>query len=282
MAYNINKLADTYAIMNGERKQNQGKKGPPFPQWKPVLTEDGKSRTFNVRFLPYQDQNEQPFQEVSYYDDKSLSPWRLVAPAQFGLEDPIAELVMELRKDRKNKEAWKIIKPLLPKPRYFAPVFIREEADKGTQVWELSPTVCKDIYGVLVSEDYRDEDVTSPEKGFDFQVTVSPSGKTFVQPGTGKVYPVNDVKIQVRTKSTRLAKSDEEVKKLLNAIPNLQEIFIKQCKPADELKELLEGYLAIDARSELNETEATNDASSVSTASDPVLAKSVEDQFADL
>jgi hypothetical protein len=278
MAYNINKLADTYAVMNGERKANQGKKGPPFTQWKPTLSEDGKARIFNVRCLPYQDQNEQPFQEVSYYDDKSLSPYRLVAPAQFGLEDPIAELVMELRKDRKNKEAWKIIKPLLPKPRYFAPVFVREEADKGVQVWELSPTVCKDIYGILVSEDYRDEDVTSPEKGFDFQVTVSPSGKTFTNPVTKVVYPVNDVKVIARTKSTRLAKTDEEAKKLIDSIPNLLEIFTKQCKPADELKELLENYLAIDADSSSQKEQSSKADSENSTES----AKSVEDQFADL
>lgn len=275
MAYNINKLADAYAVMNGEKKANQGKKGPPFPQWKPSLTEDGKAKTFNVRFLPYQDQNEQPFQEVSYYDDKGLSPFRLVAPAQFGLEDPIAELVMELRKDRKNKDAWKVIKPLLPRPRYFAPVFVREEAEKGVQVWELSPTVCKDIYGVLVSEDYRDEDVTSPEKGFDFQVTVSPSGKNFIQPGTGKVYPVNDVKVLARTKSTRLAKTDEESKKLLGSIPNLLDIFTKQCKSADELKTLLESYLASDARA-IQEDKTSDD------VVDPATLKSVEDQFADL
>ena len=281
MAYNINKLADTYAVMNGEKKANQGKKGPPFPQWKPTLSDDGKARTFNVRFLPYQDQNEQPFQEVSYYDNKSLSPFRLVAPAQFGLEDPIAELVMELRKDRKNKEAWKVIKPLLPKPRYFAPVFVREEADKGVQVWELSPTVCKDIYGVLVSEDYRDEDVTSPEKGFDFQVTVSPSGKTFTNPDTKIVYPVNDVKVLARTKSTRLAKTDEEVRKLVGSIPNLLDIFTKQCKSADELKGMLEGYLAIDARATQNES-GTNHTSDADDVMDPNAMKSVEDQFASL
>lgn len=281
MAYNISKLADTYAVMNGEKKANQGKKGPPFPQWKPTLSDDGKARTFNVRFLPYQDQNEQPFQEVSYYDDKSLSPYRLVAPAQFGLEDPIAELVMELRKDRKNKEAWKVIKPLLPKPRYFAPVFVREEADKGVQVWELSPTVCKDIYGVLVSEDYRDEDVTSPEKGFDFQVTVSPSGKTFTNPVTKIVYPVNDVKVLARTKSTRLAKTDEEVRKLVGSIPNLLDIFTKQCKSADELKTMLEGYLAIDAKAAQNES-GTNHTSDADDVIDPNILKSVEDQFAGL
>ena len=279
MAYNINKLADAYAVMNGEKRSNQVKKGPPFPQWKPTLTDEGKSRTFNVRFLPYQDQNEQPFQEVSYYDNKALSPFRLVAPAQFGLEDPIAELVMELRKDRNNKSAWSIIKPLLPRPRYFAPVFVREEADKGVQVWELSPTVCKDIYGVLVSEDYRDEDVTSPEKGFDFQVTVSPSGKTFTNPVTKVVYPVNDVKLIARTKSTRLAKTDEEIRKLVSSIPNLLEIFTKQCRPADELKEMLENYLAIDANSSSESEEATK---SSDPATEAALAKSVEDQFADL
>lgn len=281
MTYNINKLADTYAVMNGEKKANQGKKGPPFPQWKPTLSDDGKARTFNVRFLPYQDQNEQPFQEVSYYDDKSLSPYRLVAPAQFGLEDPIAELVMELRKDRKNKEAWKIIKPLLPKPRYFAPVFVREEADKGVQVWELSPTVCKDIYGVLVSEDYRDEDVTSPEKGFDFQVTVSPSGKTFTNPVTKIVYPVNDVKVLARTKSTKLAKSEDEARKLIGSIPNLLDIFTKQCKSADELKGMLEGYLAIDARATQSES-GTNHTADADEVMDPAALKSVEDQFAGL
>ena len=278
MAYNINKLADAYAVMNGEKRPNQVKKGPPFPQWKPALTEDGKSRTYNVRFLPYQDQNEQPFQEVSYYDNKSLSPFRLVAPAQFGLEDPIAELVMELRKDRNNKSAWSIIKPLLPRPRYFAPVFVREEADKGTQVWELSPTICKDVYGVLVSEDYRDEDVTSPEKGFDFQVTVSPSGKVFKAPN-GKEYPVNDIKLIARTKSTRLAKTDEEIRKLVSSIPNLLEIFTKQCRPADELKEMLENYLAIDANASSESEEATK---SSDPATEAALAKSVEDQFADL
>ena len=279
MAYNINKLADTYAVMNGEKKNNQGKKGPPFPQWKPTLTDDGKSRTFNVRFLPYQDQNEQPFQEVSYYDDKSLSPYRLVAPAQFGLEDPIAELVMELRKDRKNKEAWKIIKPLLPKPRYFAPVFVWEEAEAGTQVWELSPTVCKDIYGVLVSEDFRDEDVTSLDKGFDFQVTVSPSGKTFTNPVTKIVYPVNDVKIIARMKSSKLSTSPDVAKKLVESIPNLLDIFTKQCKPADELRTMLEGYLAVDAKATSEQgTSLTGESEVV----DPAQAKSVEDQFADL
>jgi hypothetical protein len=136
------------------------------------------------------------------------------------------------------------------------------------------------VYGVLVSEDYRDEDVTSPEKGFDFQVTVSPSGKVFKAPN-GKEYPVNDIKLIARTKSTRLAKTDEEIRKLVSSIPNLLEIFTKQCKPAEELKEMLENYLAIDASSPSASSDTDQSVKS-DPAAEAALAKSVEDQFADL
>ena len=272
-------MSERFAEMNGERK---AKKGPPFQQWKPALTDDGKSRTYNVRFLPYMDQNEQPFQEVNYYDNKALSPWRVVAPAQFGMEDPISTLVSELRKQRNNKEAWTVIKGLLPRPRYFAPVFVREEAEKGVQIWELSPTVCKDIYSVLLSEDLRDEDVTDPNTGRDFQVSINPTPKTFTQPGTGKVYPVNETKVIARTKVSKLLKTEEDARKLIESIPDLQGIFKAQIRPLEELETMLENYLA-DDKSPAPESEmapfamdSKEDEPSIETV------KSVEDQFADL
>lgn len=284
MAYNISKLQDRYAVMNGEKKAGGFvKKGPPFQQWKPALTEDGKPKTYNLRFLPYQDQNEQPFQEVNYYDNKALSQFRLVAPAQFNLEDPIAELVTEMRKDRSNKGAWNVIKGLLPRPRYFAPVLVREEADKGVQIWELSPTVCKEIYAILVSEDYRDEDVTNPEKGYDFQVSVSPSGKMFKQPGTGKEFPVNDVKILARTKPSKLLAKPELSEALIKSIPNLQEIFAKQVQTPEQLRVCLDSYLAQDASTEAPAASTTGVASGpTDKATEDAAMKSIADQFADL
>lgn len=281
MAYNIKNIQDQFATMNGEKKNNgSNKKGPPFQQWKPSLTDEGKSRIFNVRILPYQDQNGQPFQTVNYYDNKQISPFRLVAPVQFNLPDPIAELVTELRKRRNNKEAWNVIKGLLPRPRYFAPILVREEADKGAQIWELSPTVCKDIYAVLVSDDYRDEDVTSPEKGYDLQVMVSPSGKVFKAPN-GKEYPVNDIKVNARTKPSKLAKTPEEAEKLVSSIPNLLEIFTKQVKEPRELKEMLETYLSAGEASNGEET-GTNHTADTDVAAEAVSNQSVEDQFAGL
>jgi hypothetical protein len=140
----------------------------------------------------------------------------------------------------------------------------------GTTAVSLVYSFFKEIY----------EDVTSPEKGFDFQVTVSPSGKVFKAPN-GKEYPVNDIKLIARTKSTRLAKTDEEIRKLVSSIPNLLEIFTKQCKPAEELKEMLENYLAIDASSPSASSDTDQSVKS-DPAAEAALAKSVEDQFADL
>jgi hypothetical protein len=172
-----------------------------------------------------------------------------------------------------------VIKGLLSKPRYFAPVLVREEAAKGVQVWEISPTVCKEIYAILVSEDYHDEDVTSPEKGYDFQVTVSPSGKTFTQPGTGKTFPVNDVKVIARTKPSKLASKPEEAEKLIASIPNLQEIFAKQVKTQEELETMLEAYLSAGAKKDSDEDEAGLSHGVSNSAADIAASKSVEDQF---
>lgn len=276
MTYNIKKLTEKFETLSGGGKTGKKvEKAPAFTYWKPTLTDDKKARTYNVRFLPYVDQNEQPFQEVDYYDDKKLSPYRLVAPVQFHLEDPVAELVLELRKDRKNKAAWSIIKPLLPRPRFYAPLFVREEASKGVQVWEMSPTTYKDIIGVMISADYCDEDVMDPEKGFDFQITVSPTAKVFKNPNTGVEYPVNEIKVQARTKPTPLAKTDDERQKLVNSTPKLLEYFTNQCRSADQLREMLEKYLAYDVQSEAAEKELATETNS----SDD---QNVLDQFAGL
>lgn len=286
MPYDINKLNDRFAIMKGEKKAGFEKKGPPFAQWKPSLADDGKSKTYNIRLLPYQDQNGQPVQEVNYYDDKTLSSFRLVSPAQFGMEDPVAELVTDLRKkDRNGKNSWNIIKKLLPRPRYFAPLIVREEMEKGPQVWELSPTVCKDLYAVLVSEDYRDEDVTDPKKGRDFQVTVSPSGKIFKAPN-GKEYPINDIKLMVRGKTSPLSTKEEQASGWLAATPKLQDIFKEQVKAPAELKGLLEDFMSSGQSGAETPAKAdnlgSNHTAETDTISDEVALKAIEDQFADL
>ena len=268
MTINIKALAEKFAELSGEKKK---KAGHSLPFWKPTLTEDGKARTFNIRCMPTSFDG-QPFFELNYYDNKKLSPFRLVAPAQFGLPDPVAELVVELNKDRGNKNAWNTIRGLLPQPRFYAPILVREEKEKGVQVYEVSRNLCKKFYANFLDEEYAEEQLNDPMVGRDFKLTVSPSGKTFTNETTGKSYPVNDVDVRPGGKTSKLAATQEEIDKLVASVPNFAEIFKKQVKGYDELAQMLRKYLDIDAGSIAGTADAE-------VGSDDEALKSVEDQF---
>jgi len=136
--YDLDAIKQKIADLSGGRKMSDQKKNRPKLNWfKPGLGPNNQVKTYEIRFLPYQDANGQPFQEVSYYDNKELSEHRLVAPAQFSMEDPIFELLNELRKEG-SRESWRLWGTLRPKDRFYAPIFVRGEEDKGVQVWELN------------------------------------------------------------------------------------------------------------------------------------------------
>ncbi len=269
MALNIKALAEKFAELSGEKKKKSY--APPFPVWKPALTDDGKSKTYNIRCMPVEFGG-QPFYEVGYYDNKKLSPFRLVSPSQFGLPDPIAELVTELNKDRQNKNAWNTIRPLLPQPRFLAPILVREEKEKGVQVYEFSKNLCKKFYKDFLDDEYRDEPLHDALIGRDFKLTVSPSGKEFKNETTGKTYPVNDVDIRPVGKTSKLASTQEEIDKLISMVPNFDEIFRGQVKSYDDLAEMLRKYLDVDVSS-------ISGSDSAEEGTDDALLKSVEEQF---
>lgn len=270
MAYNLDALKNKLAAFNGDNKKGGDK--PKLQFWKPEAGE------VDVRFLPYKDSNEQPFQEVAYYDNKQLSQRRLVVPSQFGMECPVHELITELKKDR-SKEAWKMVKALSPKTRYYAAVLVRGQEEKGVQIWEFSQTVCKDIYSILVHQDYREENMMDAQNGYDFTVaaTVVP-GKTF------NGFPVKEIKLTPRRKPSKIAKTQAEIDKIVKAVPNLEEIFKGQVKSYDEMKTALEGFLAVDSAEAASETGTDHTAASgaSATAASSAAADDLDEQFKDL
>lgn len=240
--------------------------------WKPQLGQH------DIRFLPYQDRNGQPFHEVSYYDSRLLSERRFVAGCQFeGTTDPVFNLLTELKKD-KSKEAWTLWRNLQPKERYYAPIIVRGEEDKGVQLWELNSKLVKDIYSVLAHPDYKDENLMDPENGYDFTVTVSPTDKTFAG------NPVKDIKLQPRRKPSPLAKSADVSEKIVAAIPNLEAYFKAQTKSEDELNAMLQNFLAGNGSSSEVSSEEVEEAKdkSVTEAKAKKAKKSIDDAFSDL
>lgn len=238
-SYNISDIKKKINELSGVRAAKANTSEKQKLEWfKPSLGQH------SVRFLPYKhgDDN-QPFAEINYYDNNMLSEKRLVAPLQFGLEDPIFSALQELKSDT-SKEAWMIWRNLTTKPRYYAPVLVRGEEAKGVQIWELSPTLVNKIFQVLASPDYESEDLFDPVEGFDFLVSITPTDKTF------KGNPVKSIEFAARRKSSRVAETDAEISKIVSSVPNLHAYFKAQAPSEETLSNILENFLAGNAQEE--------------------------------
>ena len=237
--YNLDAIK---AQLNKAASKQSGTAGtgdlPKINYWKATIGEH------DIRFLPYQDSQGQPFQEVLYYKQPFVEP-RVVAPCTFGMPDPIKETFEILRKDR-DKDKWKTTKLLQPQERFYAVIIVRgeEEEKKGPQLWEMSKDIRDDIYKVLTHKDNVDEQMFDPEVGYDFTITVTqatdPSGK----PRTFNGYPVKSYTPMARKKPSKLHAKAAQVKAWLEAMPKLEEFFKRQVKSPEDCNQLLEAFVA--------------------------------------
>lgn len=236
MSYDIEAIKRKIASLTGNNKSGFGDKKnenrPRLTYWKPQLGQH------DIRILPYKDANGQPVQEVSYYDSRLLTESRFVVPAQFGLPDPIFDMLSDLRKDRSSKASWKLFLQLRPRESYYLPIIVRGEEAKGVQVWEINSKRLKELYATFAHPDYADEDLTHPETGYDFTVTVTPTDKVFNN------FPVKEIKLQPRRKPSPLAPTEAERQKILSSVPDLEGFFKSQVKSEEKLNEIIENFLA--------------------------------------
>ena len=110
---------DLDAIRN-KLNQLSGNNSKRSTMWRP---QEGEEVT--VRLLSFPDNDGQPFQERWFYYNIGNNPG-LLAPYQFGKNDPIQELITKLRDDG-SKESYELAKKLYPKMRCYAPVVVRGE-----------------------------------------------------------------------------------------------------------------------------------------------------------
>jgi hypothetical protein len=280
MSYNIESLKKKIAILQGQKPEQKEKKDlPKFVWFKPQV-----NKSYDVRFLTLTDKDgnplEQPFFEVSYYDNTELAKRRFVAPSQFGKPDPIKDMVLELAKDR-SKEAWFMRKKLTPKERYYAAMIVRggtsdvsgeikPVSEDTVVIWELTPKLCKDVYAILVHTDYVDEDLFSLENGYDFTITVNPTDKLF------NGHPVKEIKMQPRRKSSPLTKNKKDVEKITSQVPNFYNYFDSQVLDEEKMQETLQAFLSGKADGDTDDTSERGEIDMASALSD------IDKQFAGL
>ncbi len=185
---------------------------------------------YTVRLLPWKNNDGQPFKERWFY--YNIGQGSILAPNQFGKNDPIQELINKLHASGK-KDDKELAKKLYPKMRAFAPVIVRGQEEKGVMLWSMSKGVYARLLEFFLDSDIGD--ITDPKEGFDLKV------KILKQPG--KMYA--DTVVDPARKQSKLAESDDKMTSLLNSVPDIDELY--KLKNYDEIKRQLEGWLAGDS-----------------------------------
>ena len=267
MAINFDAIRKKLDNLSGNNKKSSA-------SWKPKEGEE-----YTVRLLSFPNNDGQPFKELWFYYNIGNNPG-LLAPHQFGKNDPIQDLINKLRADG-SKESYELAKKLYPKMRAYAPVIVRGEEEKGVRIWSFGKTVLQDIYNIMLDEDYGD--ITDPLEGRDIRVICTKA--------PGKQYA--DTKVTARAKTSKLADDQKKAKEFMDGIPDLLELY--PLKGAQELENIVNAWLNGDQGTPESAASSDNDGSSrggsenrresKSESNDDGIAskyKSLDDAFADL
>jgi hypothetical protein len=210
--------------------QNKGQKREKIDYttifWKP------KAGKHQVRILPSKFDKSNPFREVYFHYGFSKGP--ILALTNWNEKDPIVEFAKSLRKSS-DKEDWQLAKKVEPKLRYFVPVLVRGEEEKGARLWEFGKLIYDQLLGIATDEDYGDyTDITD---GRDFTIDAVEdvvAGRKGIKCG-----------IRVKPKTTPISEDANLVNKVLEEQPDI--FSINKHYSFDELKDLLDKWLNPDS-----------------------------------
>jgi len=215
--------------------------------WKPTL---GKQQ---IRIVPSAYNPSNPFSELKFY--YGITNKVMLSPLNYGEKDPIALFAAKLREEY-TKENFVMAKKLDPKTRYFVPVIVRGEEDKGTRLWQFGKLVYEELLALAVDDEIGD--YTDIVNGRDLTVeTVGPES-------TGT--PYNKSSVRVRLKTSPLSEDASLVEKWTSEQPNPTDGLFKKFT-FDEMKVALEKWLSPEVEEE--ETNLSENAFPTTAAASP-------------
>jgi hypothetical protein len=172
--------------------------------WKPA---NGKT---TIRIVPSAFNAADPFTELKLHYNIGRFP--MMSLSNYGKQDPVEEFVKELRKTS-DKDNWSLSGKLSPKSRFFAPVIVRGEEEKGVRLWSFGVNIYKALLALAEDEDIGD--FTDVMSGWDMVVETTPAA------GPGQ-FPSTTVRI--KPKQTVLSEDDSKVNAWLKDQPNALEV----------------------------------------------------------
>lgn len=200
----INAIKAKLAALNNNGSSDKEKVDYDKIYWKPAT---GKS---TIRIVPSAFNAADPFTELKLH--YNIGKFPMMSLSNYGKQDPIEEFVKELRKTS-DKDNWSLSGKLSPKSRYFAPVIVRGEEEKGVRLWSFGVNIYKALLALAEDEDIGD--FTDVMNGWDMVVETTPAA------GPGQ-YPTTTVRI--KPKQTVLSEDDSQVNSWLKDQPNALEV----------------------------------------------------------
>lgn len=245
MAIDLEKIREKLDKLSGNSKK---KNFSNIPVWKPTAVGE-----FRIRALPWPSDltsEGTPFIERYFY----YIPKQVLSTYQFGEEDPVKELIDMLFRSKKPEEK-EIAKKLLPKMAAYLPIIVKEEQEKGVQLWKLNKAEYQRVLSFFVDEEIGD--ILDIENGYDLIIKVTDGGRKWE--GNSML----DKQIDPSRKQTQLktwfAGDVAKMQETLANLPSVDEMLKYSRKTPSELKMILDKWLAGDSADETSTVESTTE-----------------------
>ncbi len=219
MALDMKKMKAKYSAL-----QNRGRGGGNKSMW--FRPQDGEQV---IRIVPTADGD--PFKEFWLHYGVGKNPAFLSLKRNYGQDDPIDNFVRALYNEG-DEESIKMAKSISAKQRFFSPVLVRGEEDKGVRIWGYGKQVYEQLLNLVLNPEYGD--ITDVDTGTDLTLQYGkPAGAQFPQ-----------TNLTPRRKSSGLTNTAEETTELLESIPDIEGSFDK--KTFDEMQTILDNFMNVE------------------------------------
>lgn len=231
--YDRAKIREKIAAAN-EKKPFGGKEGFKSDKWFPP--KEGKK---TIRLFDPTPEKNSPFFDL-WFHYKIGGKTILCLEKNFGLTCPVCEEGRKLGKSQLAEDK-KLGKKLFAQQRFFAWMVDRDENPMTPKVWGFSKTIYNKLMGMLDDDEYQN--FLDPLVGLDLVVeTQKVEGKAFVEPIATP-----------RRKESRLAATDEEIKRIVSDVKPVEEIFKRMNEI--QIRKAIEDWLNFTPEDNLPETD---------------------------
>ena len=203
MGINLDKMREKLSSLRGDGNSSND------TFWRP---EDGEQ---TIRIVPTSDGD--PFKEMWFHYNVEKGGF-LCPKRNYSDDCPVCEFASQLWRegaDNNDEHSKKVAKSLFVRQRFFSPVMVRGEEERGVRVWGYGKTAYENLLTLVLNPEYGD--ITDVETGTDLQMTYGkPPGASFPQ-----------TKLVPRRRSSSLCEdmTPEKCTELLDSIPDFTGLF---------------------------------------------------------